>query len=218
MEKIYSLNNYIQSVTTGIFTDEGIITLKNNNKIFKVDSKKLGKIIATYFTILDSYPNLKDIPWDEDIYHTLLNDLKLYRENNLVNIKLDNKLQEKIDSYSKQELNLELNKYYQNSLTNKEVIKYIKKVRDEKDYYFYDKYEKYTQKECEEEIKTLKHIFSLLEKETYKENILGIKEKYLSFKPGSYEYENITPFICLDIYDLNHYQRVLKLLEKKIFK
>ena len=106
----------------------------------------------------------------------------------------------------------------QNSLTNKEVIKYIKELRDKKDYYFYDKYNNYSKEQCEEELKTLKHLFKLLENVEFRENELGIKEKYISFEIGSYEYENITPFICFDLYDINHYKKVLAILEDKLKK
>ena len=218
MEKIYNLNNYIQNVTTGGFTGTGIISFTKENKIIQCDSKKLTKCIATYFNILDNYPNLKNTKLDNNLYNSLLEDLENYKKNNLVNIKLDNNLKEKLDLCNKQELNLEFNKYMQNSLTNKEVIKYIKELRDKKDYYFYDKYNNYSKEQCEEELKTLKHLFKLLENVEFRENELGIKEKYISFEIGSYEYENITPFICFDLYDINHYKKVLAILEDKLKK
>ena len=219
MEKIYDLNIYIQNVTTLGFTGTGIITYKDNdNNIKKCDAEKLTKCIAKYFDILDSYPKLKNIELDKNIYNSLLKDLDNYKKENIVNIKLDDELKEKLNLCNKEELNSEYNKYYQNLLTNKEVIRYIKELIDKKDYYFYNKYNSYSKEQCEEEIKVLKHLFKLLENIEFKENDLGIKEKYISFEPGSYEYENITPFICFDIYDINHYKKVLALLEDKLKK
>ncbi len=220
MEKIYDLNIYIQNVTTGGFTGTKWISYisKNNNNIIHCDAKRLTKCIASYFNILDNYPNLKNTKLDNNLYTSLLEDLENYKRNNLVNIELDNNLKEKLDLCNKKELYLEFNKYMQNSLTNKEVIRYIKELIDKKDYYFYDKYNNYSKEQCEEEIKTLKHLFKLLENVEFRENELGIKEKYISFEIGSYEYENITPFICFDIYDINHYRKVLALLEDKLKK
>lgn len=221
MEKIYDLNIFIQNVTTGAFADTGIISYARANdssNIEHCDVQQLAKCIASYFNILEDYPNLQNVELDKEIYNSLLDDLEEYKKNNYVNVKLENELKEKLDSYSREELNLEFKKYFQNLLTNKEVLRYIKEMIDKKDYYFYEKYDKYTKEQCKEEIETLKHIFKILENVEYKENKLGIKEKHISFEPGSYEYENITPFICFDIYDINHYKRVLELLENKLNK
>ena len=47
-------------------------------------------------------------------------------------------------------------------------------------------------------------------------NDLGIKEKSITFEVGSYEYENISPCLNFDIYDISFYKRVLNLLNKKL--
>lgn len=47
-------------------------------------------------------------------------------------------------------------------------------------------------------------------------NDLGIKEKSIIFEVGSYEYENISPCLNFDIYDISFYKRVLNLLKKKL--
>lgn len=47
-------------------------------------------------------------------------------------------------------------------------------------------------------------------------NDLGIKEKLITFEVGSYEYENISPCLNFDIYDISFYKRVLNLLKKKL--
>lgn len=47
-------------------------------------------------------------------------------------------------------------------------------------------------------------------------NDLGIKEKSITFEVGSYEYENISPCLKFDIYDISFYKRVLNLLKKKL--
>lgn len=220
MEKAYDLNIIIQNVNTGAFVDTGIISYvkENDSSVEQCDAQQLAKCIASYFNILDDYPNLQDVELDKELYNSLLDDLEVYKKNNYVNVKLDNELKEKLDSYNKEELNLEFKKYFQNLLTNKEALRYIKEMIDKKDYYFYERYDKYTKDQCKEEIESLKHIFKILENVEYKENKLGIKEKYISFEPGSYEYENITPFICFDVYDISHYKRVLKLLEDKLEK
>lgn len=47
-------------------------------------------------------------------------------------------------------------------------------------------------------------------------NDLGIKKKSITFEVGSYEYENISPCLNFDIYDISFYKRVLNLLKKKL--
>lgn len=47
-------------------------------------------------------------------------------------------------------------------------------------------------------------------------NVLGIKEKSITFEVGLYEYENISPCLNFDIYDISFYKRVLNLLKKKL--
>lgn len=217
MKKSFIFKNFIQSITTGSFNVKGNIVcteIKNINTL-EYDAEILAKCIVEFFNLSDDFPNLKNIDCDKNIYDILKNDLKEYKKNNYVKVKLNNKLKTLLDNLNKEDLLKEYNKYYQNLLTNKEVVIYIKEIIDAKDYYDYDKYETYTKKQCEEEIKTLKHIFEILNGVSYQVNSLGIKEKYVSFKPGSYEYEHITPFICFDVYDINHYERVLKLLENK---
>lgn len=49
-------------------------------------------------------------------------------------------------------------------------------------------------------------------------NDLGIKEKSITFEVGSYEYENISPCLNFDIYDISFYKRVLNLLKKRLEK
>lgn len=219
MEKVYDLNVFIQNVTIGTFVNTNIISYtraKNINNVEHCDARQLTKCIASYFNILDDYPSLQNIEIDKQLYKSLLNDFEKYKKNNYVNVKLDNELKEKLDSFDKEELNSEYKKYFQNLLTNKEVLRYIKEMIDKKDYYFYEQYNNYTKEQCEEEINILRHIFKVLKNVEYRENVLGIKEKHISFEPGSYEYENITPFICFDEYDINHYKRVLDLLENKL--
>lgn len=47
-------------------------------------------------------------------------------------------------------------------------------------------------------------------------NDLGIKEKSITFEVDSYEYENISPCLNFDIYDISFYKRVLNLLKKML--
>lgn len=47
-------------------------------------------------------------------------------------------------------------------------------------------------------------------------NDLGIKEKSITFEVGSYEYENISPCLNFDEYDISFYKRVLNLLKKML--
>lgn len=47
-------------------------------------------------------------------------------------------------------------------------------------------------------------------------NVLGIKEKSITFEVGLYEYENISPCLNFDIYDISFYKRVLNLLKKML--
>ena len=218
MESKYNLKNYIQGVITGANNTTGTISyVKQNDSTIKTcESEQLTKCIASFFDILDDYPNLQSISMDEKLYNLILYDLEEYKNKNYVNIKLTDELKNELDKCNKEELYKEYNKYFQNLLTNKEVLKYIKELIDKKDYYLYEKYVNYTKEQCVEEIKVLKHIFKVLENVEFRENQIGIKEKYISFEPGSYEYENITPFICFDIYDIKFYKKVLDLLEKKL--
>lgn len=45
---------------------------------------------------------------------------------------------------------------------------------------------------------------------------LDIKEKSIIFEVGSYEYENISPCLNFDEYDISFYKRVLNLLKKML--
>lgn len=49
-------------------------------------------------------------------------------------------------------------------------------------------------------------------------NDLGIKEKSIIFEVGSYEYENISPCLNFDEYDISFYKRVLNILKKRLEK
>ena len=77
-------------------------------------------------------------------------------------------------------------------------------------------YLNYTKEQCKKEIKTLTEIFNILDKVDLEINDIGIKEKSITFEVGSYEYENISPCLNFDIYDISFYKRVLNLLKKKL--
>lgn len=77
-------------------------------------------------------------------------------------------------------------------------------------------YLNYTKEQCKKEIKTLTKIFNILDKVEFEINDLGIKEKSITFEVGSYEYENISPCLNFDIYDISYYKRVLNLLKKML--
>lgn len=53
-------------------------------------------------------------------------------------------------------------------------------------------------------------------KSEFEINDLGIKEKSITFFVGSYEYENISPCLNFDVYDISFYKRVLSLLRKML--
>lgn len=53
-------------------------------------------------------------------------------------------------------------------------------------------------------------------KSEFEINDLGIKEKSITFFVGSYEYENISPCLNFDVYDISFYKRVLNLLKKML--
>lgn len=77
-------------------------------------------------------------------------------------------------------------------------------------------YLNYTKEQCKKEIKTLTEIFNILDKVEFEINDLGIKEKSITFEVGSYEYENKSPCLNFDIYDISYYKRVLNLLKKML--
>lgn len=218
MKRNFTLKNFIQTITTGSFNIKGNILCMNIKNIsdLECDAEKLAKCIVECFELTEDYHNLKEVEFDKKIYDLIIGDLEEYKSHNYINVKLDNKLKIMLNKFDKEKLLREYNKYYQNLLTNKEVIIFIKEIINEKDYYNYDRYETYTKEQCEEEIKILKHIFKVLKNVPYQVNKLGIKEKHITFNPGTYEYEHITPFICFDTYEIIHYKRVLKLLEDKL--
>lgn len=49
-------------------------------------------------------------------------------------------------------------------------------------------------------------------------NVLGIKEKSITFEVDLYEYENISPCLNFDEYDISFYKRVLNILKKRLEK
>lgn len=53
-------------------------------------------------------------------------------------------------------------------------------------------------------------------KSEFEINDLGIKEKSITFEVGSYEYENISPCLNFDVYDISFYKRVLNLSKKML--
>lgn len=65
------------------------------------------------------------------------------------------------------------------------------------------------------DLKIDKLLYDLLKSE-FEINDLGIKEKSITFFVGSYEYENISPCLNFDVYDISFYKRVLNLLRKML--
>ena len=217
MKNYILMQYFIQNILNGAKYYNGMINVKfSNDEIINVDASMLIKCVASYFNLDNFYPEVKDLKLDKTLYDSLRNDFDLYKKDNVVNKKLDDNLKEYLNTLDSKQIYLELKKYYQNRLTNIEVIKYIKILIDDKDLYNYDKYLNYTKEQCEKEIKTLTEIFNILDKVEFEINDLGIKEKSITFEVDSYEYENISPCLNFDIYDINYYKRVLNLLNKKL--
>lgn len=217
IDKNYSIESIIRYITTGLgIVSESVSVKKYDGIIINVDAGMLIKCVASYFNLDNFYPEVKDLKLDKTLYDSLKNEFELYKKDNVVNAKLDNNLKEHLNTLDSKQIHLELKKYYQNRLTNIEVIKYIKKLIDNKDLYDYDMYLKYSKEQCEKEIKTLTEIFNILDKVEFEINDLGIKEKSITFEVGSHEYENISPCLNFDIYDISFYKRVLNLLKKKL--
>lgn len=217
IDKNYSIESIIRYITTGLgIVSESVSVKKYDGIIINVDAGMLIKCVASYFNLDNFYPEVKDLKLDKTLYDSLKNEFELYKKDNVVNAKLDNNLKEHLNTLDSKQIHLELKKYYQNRLTNIEVIKYIKKLIDNKDLYDYDMYLKYSKEQCEKEIKTLTEIFNILDKVEFEINDLGIKEKSITFEVGSYEYENISPCLNFDIYDISYYKRVLNLLKKML--
>lgn len=217
MKNYILLQYFIQNILNGANYYNEMINVKlGNDEIINIDAGMLIKCVSSYFNLDNFYPEVKDLKLDEALYDSLKNEFEQYKKDNVVNTELDNNLKEHLNTLDSKQIHLELKKYYQNRLTNIEVLKYIKKLIDDKDLYDYDMYLNYTKKQCKKEIKTLTEIFNILDKVEFEINDLGIKEKSITFEVGSYEYENISPCLNFDIYDISYYKRVLNLLKKKL--
>ena len=217
IDKNYSIETVIRYITTGLgIVSESVSIKEYDGIIINVNAGMLIKCVASYFNLDNFYPEVKDLKLDKALYDSLKNDFDLYKKDNVVNAELDNNLKEYLNTLDSKKIHLELKKYYQNRLTNIEVIKYIKKLIDDQDLYNYDRYLNYTKEQCEKGIKTLTEIFNILDKVKFEINDLGIKEKSITFEVGSYEYENISPCLNFDEYDISFYKRVLNLLKKKL--
>ena len=217
MKNYILMQYFIQNILNGANYYNGVINVKfSNEEIINANANSLIKCVASYFNLDNFYPEVKDLKLDKALYDSLKNDFDLYKKDNVVNAELDNNLKEYLNTLDSKKIHLELKKYYQNRLTNIEVIKYIKKLIDDQDLYNYDRYLNYTTEQCEKGIKTLTEIFNILDKVEFEINDLGIKEKSITFEVGSYEYENISPCLNFDEYDISFYKRVLNLLKKKL--
>ena len=217
MKNYILMQYFIQNILNGANYYNGVINVKfSNEEIINANANSLIKCVASYFNLDNFYPEVKDLKLDKALYDSLKNEFDLYKKDNVVNAKLDNNLKEYLNTLDSKKIHLELKKYYQNRLTNIEVIKYIKKLIDDQDLYNYDRYLNYTKEQCEKGIKTLTEIFNILDKVEFEINDLGIKEKSITFEVGSYEYENISPCLNFDEYDISFYKRVLNLLKKKL--
>jgi len=217
MKNYILMQYFIQNILNGANYYNGVINVKfSNEEIINANANSLIKCVASYFNLDNFYPEVKDLKLDKALYDSLKNDFDLYKKDNVVNTELDNNLKEYLNTLDSKKIHLELKKYYQNRLTNIEVIKYIKKLIDDQDLYNYDRYLNYTKEQCEKGIKTLTEIFNILDKVEFEINDLGIKEKSITFEVGSYEYENISPCLNFDEYDISFYKRVLNILKKKL--
>lgn len=217
MKNYILMQYFIQNILNGANYYNGVINVKfSNEEIINANASSLIKCVASYFNLDNFYPEVKDLKLDKASYDSLKNDFDLYKKDNVVNAELDNNLKEYLNTLDSKKIHLELKKYYQNRLTNIEVIKYIKKLIDDQDLYNYDRYLNYTKEQCEKGIKTLTEIFNILDKVEFEINDLGIKEKSITFEVGSYEYENISPCLNFDEYDISFYKRVLNLLKKML--
>lgn len=219
MKNYILMQYFIQNILNGANYYNGVINAKfSNEEIINANANSLIKCVASYFNLDNFYPEVKDLKLDKALYDSLKNDFDLYKKDNVVNAELDNNLKEYLNTLDSKKIHLELKKYYQNRLTNIEVIKYIKKLIDDQDLYNYDRYLNYTKEQCEKGIKTLTEIFNILDKVEFEINDLGIKEKSITFEVGSYEYENISPCLNFDEYDISFYKRVLNILKKRLEK
>lgn len=217
MKNYILMQYFIQNILNGANYYNGVINVKfSNEEIINANASSLIKCVASYFNLDNFYPEVKDLKLDKALYDSLKNYFDLYKKDNVVNAELDNNLKEYLNTLDSKKIHLELKKYYQNRLTNIEVIKYIKKLIDDQDLYNYDRYLNYTKEQCEKGIKTLTEIFNILDKVEFEINDLGIKEKSITFEVGSYEYENISPCLNFDEYDISFYKRVLNLLKKML--
>ena len=176
MKNYILMQYFIQNILNGANYYNGVINVKfSNEEIINANANSLIKCVASYFNLDNFYPEVKDLKLDKALYDSLKNDFDLYKKDNVVNAELDNNLKEYLNTLDSKKIHLELKKYYQNRLTNIEVIKYIKKLIDDQDLYNYDRYLNYTKEQCEKGIKTLTEIFNILDKVEFEINDLGIK-------------------------------------------
>lgn len=207
--------NKIEKFINGILNGNYIeIDAVLNNK--KIDLKCFMSCVVNYFNVIKYYPEVKKINIYENKYKDLIKILEDYKQSNIVCVVLDSKLKKRLSLCDNIQIHQELQKYMQNRLTNVEVIKYIKNLIDKKDLYIYTEYYNYSKEDCLNEIKNLESIFNILDKISFKKDIMGIKYKSVYFKPGSIEYESLGPSLYFDIYTISYYKRVYYLISKII--
>ena len=168
--------------------------------------------IIKYFNVEDDYPKFKNYQVNQDTYNSLIPTFKNYEEKNLLNLKLNNELKNKLNNFNQDEIYDYLRKCMANYLTNKEVIRYIKDLIDKKDLYHYEEYSNMSKEEKAKEINNITKIFEILDTLPFQTNELGILYKHIIFDIDSYEYKNLSPSLYFDIYDISYYKRILERL------
>jgi len=208
------INRVIVGILNGLSLNNVDVLVDNK----KIDVKIIEKCIISYYNLENIYKEFKKIKVNEKIYNEIVPYLNNYSLNNIVNSKLTEELKKYFNQCNNIEIHNELKKYMQNRLTNIEVIKYIKELIKEKDLYIYDSYNNMTEKDAKKEIDRLTKMLAILDKLDYEVNELGIKYKYIRFDQKSFEYSYISPFLNLDIYEIEFYKRVLIKLKNKLVK
>ena len=126
MKNYILMRYFIQNILNGANYYNNMINVKlSNDKTINVEADMLIKCVTNYFNLDNFYPEVKGLKLDKKLYDSLKSEFELYKKDNVVNKVLNDDLKEYLNILDSKQIHFEFKKYYQNRLTNVEVIKYI---------------------------------------------------------------------------------------------